>query len=86
MTIKDVMAYAERLERHIDRLESDLRELRSTVYAQIIATKAQGAGLASLLMEEVEPEETEEQKRLREEQQQFLSFLGKYQGDGDIDA
>lgn len=86
MTIKDVMGYAERLERHIDRLEADLRELRSTVYAHIIAQKAPGAGLAGLLLEQVEPEETPEQKQMREEQEMFLGFLKRYESDGEADG
>lgn len=71
------------LRREISRLEADLREVRSTQNSQLIARQHEGVGIAALLQEQIEPELTEEEKRMQEEQKQFLSFLGRYQGDND---
>lgn len=81
--LADYVQERSRLHREIDRLEADLRELRSTVHAQIIANQHQGPGIGALLREVTEPEETEEEKAMKEEQEQFLKFLRGYEADAD---
>lgn len=71
------------LEKQCERLEADLREVRSTQNGMLAVRQQEGAGLAALLQEQIEPELTEEERRMQEEQKQFLSFLSKYQGDHD---
>ena len=73
----------ERINSDVARLEADLREVRSTQNAQILARQSQGVGIAALLQEQIEPEETEEQKQMREDQKTLLAFLNRYQGDSD---
>lgn len=82
---------AGKLNREISELKADIRELRSTMNALLIAKnagQASGAGLAGMLREaadEAAEIEDEAAEAVREEAEAFAEFLKKYEKE-DLDG
>jgi len=86
-----LMKFVNHLASQVVRLEADLREVRGTLNALLIAkgqAAAGGAGLAGMLREaadEAAAVEDEEAEAAREEADAFADFLKKYEKD-DLDG